>query len=42
VAFPAHRFEEALLAELPALPPSVIEEDGDDLVHRATSTSSAA
>ena len=34
VAFPRHRFEEALLAELRHFCPSVIEENGDDLVLR--------
>jgi isocitrate dehydrogenase kinase/phosphatase len=34
VAFPKHRFEEALLAELRHFCPSVIEESGDDLVLR--------
>jgi isocitrate dehydrogenase kinase/phosphatase len=34
VAFPRHRFEEALLAELKHFCPSVVEENGDDLVLR--------
>ena len=34
VAFPRHRFEEALLAELRHFCPSVLEENGDDLVLR--------
>ncbi|MBL8278753.1 MAG: bifunctional isocitrate dehydrogenase kinase/phosphatase [Pelomonas sp.] len=34
VAFPRHRFEEALLAELRHFCPSVVEENGDDLVLR--------
>ncbi|MCF8207361.1 MAG: bifunctional isocitrate dehydrogenase kinase/phosphatase [Methylotenera sp.] len=34
VAFPRHRFDEALLAELRHYCPSVLEENGDDLVLR--------
>lgn len=34
VAFPRHRFEEALIAELRHFCPSVVEENGDDLVLR--------
>jgi isocitrate dehydrogenase kinase/phosphatase len=34
VAFPRHRFDEALIAELKAECPSLVEEDGDDIVIR--------